>query len=171
MANEFEENAEICTFHVWSLMEIVLHGYPFRRDNLNPNFKAIMDILGIYIDAEKLENFFHDQECGKGDVWVIGDHKNNCMVFDIKTDSSDPMDVITFGVICKKEHRGRIYDLMYAMKEETQRRLRFGHYDFTEKTGWLSSVLAGEDICTIGSITPKIRYAGSFDDFCKQNNI
>ena len=170
MSLETELSAEVCTFHISSPIHIVLYGYP-ENDYTNPNLKAIMDTLGIYIDAEKLFDFFFDQKSGEGDTWVIGNHKNNCMVLNLYADPYDQMDVISFGVICKKEHSRRIYDLMNAMKEETQKKIRFGSYDMTKKTGRLSAVLAGESIYSTGTFTQKIRYAESFADFCRQNNI
>ena len=170
MSIESKISADVCTFHISSPIHIVLYGYP-EYDYLNPNLKAIMDTMGIYIDAEKLFDFFFDQKSGEGDLWVIGNHNNNCMVFNLYADPHDQMDVISFGVICKKEHSDRIYDLMSAMKEETQKKLRFASYDITEKTGRLSAVLAGENEYTTGAFTQKIRYAESFADFCAQNNI
>ncbi|MBP0967417.1 MAG: hypothetical protein J5722_07275 [Oscillospiraceae bacterium] len=170
MSLETECSADVCTFHISSPIHIILYGYP-GNDDLNPNLKAIMDTLGIYIDAEKLYDFFFDQKSGEGDTWVIGNRKNNCMVLNLYADPHDQMDVISFGVICKKEHGNRIYELMNAIKEETQKKLRFGSYDMTEKTGRLSAVLADETIYSVGTFTQKIRYAESFADFCTQNNI
>jgi len=140
-------------------------------DMVNPAFSEIMDVLGIYIDAEKLVDFYLDQKSGEGYLWVIGDHKSNCMVFDLYADPHDQMDVISFGVICKKEHSGRIYALMNAMKEKTQKKLHFASNDITRKRSWLSAVSAGENKYSTGGFTQKIRYAGSFADFCTQNNI
>lgn len=170
MSIDSEISADVCTFHISSPIYIVLYGYP-ENDYLNPNLKAIMDIMGIYIDAEKLLDFFFEQKSGEGDTWVIGNHQNNCMVLNLYADPHDQMDVISFGVICKKEHGSHIYDLMNAMKEETQKKLRFDSYDITEKTGRLSAVLAGEKIYSTGTFTQKIRYAESFADFCTRNNI
>ena len=170
MSIESKISADVCTFHISSPIHIVLYRYP-EYDYLNPNLKAIMDTMGIYIDAEKLFDFFFDQKSGEGDLWVIGNHKNNCMVFNLYADPHDQMDVISFGVICQKEHSDRIYDLMSFMKEETQKKLRFASYDITEKNGRLSAVLAGENEYTTGDFTQKIRYAESFADFCAQNNI
>ena len=174
LVDKFELKSDVRTFRVASPICIVLYGHPSKEDNINPNLKAITDIFGIYIDnvyTEKLENFFLEQKSGEGDIWVIGDHKSNCLVFDLYREPCDQMDVISFGVICKNEHRDRIYALMKAMKEETQRKLCFSFYDMTERKVWLSAVIAGEDKCSMGNITQKIRYVGSFDDFCKQNNI
>ena len=168
MSLESEVSADVCTFHISSPIHIVLYGYP-ENDYLNPNLKAIMDTMGIYIDAEKLFGFFFDQKSGEGDLWVIGNHRNNCLVFSLYADPYDQMDVICFGVICKKEHSRRIYYLMNAMKKETQKKIRFDSYDMTEKRNWLQAVIAGED--HYDGCSQKIRYAESFADFCRQNNI
>ena len=167
---ESEVSTDVCTFHISSPIGIVLYGYPIN-ENINPNLKAIMDTMDIYIDAEKLENFYFDQESGEGDLWVIGDHKNNCLVFSLYIDPFDQMNVISFGVICQKKHSDRIYELMSAIKEETQKKLRFCSYDIAKECNWLSTVLAGESHYFTGTFTQKIRYAVSFDDFCVQNNI
>ena len=60
MSIESKISADVCTFHISSPIHIVLYGYP-EYDYLNPNLKTIMDTMGIYIDAEKLFDFFFDQ--------------------------------------------------------------------------------------------------------------
>lgn len=159
---------EISAFCISSSIHILLD---HSSDMIDTSFSEIMDTLGIYIDAEKLRSFYLDQKAGEGDLWVIGDHKNNCMVFSLYVDPCDQMDVISFGVICKKEHHDRIHDLMTTIKDKTQKKIQFVSYDITEARSWLAAVLSGENNYSIGTFTQKIRYAGSFADFCTQNNI
>ena len=161
-------SSEISAFHISSSISIILD---YDDDEINPELSGIMDALGINIDAEKLQDFYFDQKSGEGDLWVIGNHRNNCMVFNLYADPHDQMDIISFGVICTKEKHERIYDLMTAIKEKTQNKICFHSYDITEKSSRLSAVLAGESQYSFGSFTQKIRYAESFADFCRQNNI
>ena len=168
MNHESANCAEISAFHISSSISIILD---YDNDEINPDFSGIMDALNLYIDAEKLQDFYFDQKPGVGDLWVIGDHKNNCMVFNLYVDPQDQMDVISFGVICTKEKHDRIYNLITAIKEKTQKKICFHSYDITEKSSRLSAVLAGESQYSFGAFTQKIRYADSFADFCKQNDI
>lgn len=136
MSLEAEASANVCTFHISSSISIVLYGefcYDYSDGIINPNFSAVMDVLGIYIDTEKLEKFYFDQLVGEGDIWAIGDHKNNCMVFDLYRDLTDEFDVIVFAVICREEISNRIYELLSAIKEETQPQIAFAEYDIREK--------------------------------------
>lgn len=179
MSLEAEASANVCTFHISSSISIVLYGefcYDYSDGIINPNFSAVMDVLGIYIDTEKLEKFYFDQPVGEGDIWAIGDYKNNCMVFDLYRDLTDEFDVIVFAVICREEISNRIYELLSAIKEETQPQIAFAEYDIREKKSWLQDVISGEDHNDGigyhgGKFTQKIRYAESFADFCTQNNI
>ena len=167
-------SSEISAFCISSSINTVLYGdycYDYSDGIINPHFAAIMDILGIHIDAEKLEKFYYNQQLKEGDLWVIGNHKNNCMVFSLYRAPADPMDVITFSVICLKEHSNRIYDLMHSMYEETNKQIPFVSYNITKKQHWFPAVFAGESQYSFGTFTQKIRYAESFTDFCKQNNI
>jgi hypothetical protein len=168
MEHKSINSAEISALHIVSSISIILD---YNDNVINPNFSGIMEALGIYVDAEKIRDFNFDQESDEGDLWVIGNHKNNCMVFDLYVDPQDQMDVIYFGVICSNEKRDRIYELLTAIKERTQKKIKFNPYDIAEKTSWLSAVLAGESQCSYGTLTQKIRYAESFADFCTQNNI
>ncbi len=168
MSLESQISADVCTCRISSSISIILD---YDDDEINPDFSGIMDALRIYIDAQKLQDFYFDQHAGEGDLWVIGNHKNNCMVFDLYADPHDQMGVISFGVICQKEHSDRIYALMNAMKEKTQKKIQFASYDITKDIGWLSAVAAGENRYSLGTFTRKIRYADSFADFCSQNDI
>ena len=168
MNHESANCSEISAFHIHSSISIILD---YDDDEINPDFSGIMDALDIYIDAEKLQDFYFHQKSGEGDLWVIGNHKNNCMVFNLYADPYDQMDVISCGVICTKEKHDRIYNLMIAIKEKTQKKIRFNPYDITEKRRWLLAVLAGERQYSFGTFTQKIRYAESFADFCRQNHI
>ncbi len=168
MNHESANCAEISAFHISSSISIILD---YDDDEINPDFSGIMDALRIYIDAQKLQDFYFDQKSGEGDLWVIGNHKNNCMVFDLYADPYDQMDVISFGVICTKEKLDCIYNLMTAIKEKTQKKIQFASYDITKEIGWLSAVAAGENRYSLGTFKWKIRYADSFADFCSQNNI
>ena len=58
MSIDSEISADVCTFHISSPIHIVLYGYP-ENDYLNPNLKAIMDIMGIYIESHPSELLFY----------------------------------------------------------------------------------------------------------------
>jgi hypothetical protein len=173
MDHESVNCADNSFFCISSSINTVLYGhYSYDySDVINPHFAAIMDILDIHIDAWKLETFYFDQKVGEGELWVIGDHKNNCLIFSLYRDLTDQMDVINFGVICSKENNDRIFELMNSMYKESNEQIGFESYDITEKRSWLSAVLAGESQYSFDTFTLKIRYAESFADFCKQNNI
>jgi len=161
MYNEHEIPDDVSVFCISSPLFIVLYGYRNNDNCVNPNLTAIMDVLNVYIDAEKIEDLFLNQKPGEGDLWVFGDHRSSCMVFSLYRDPADQMDVITFGIICRNEYRSRLYDLMIAMKEETQKKLQFAEYDVSEKPDWLHAVISGEDHYITGQYEQKIRYAKS----------
>ena len=134
---------KICTFGIASPIWIILYGYPYPSD-INPNLKKIMEILGLTIDINEINSIYNNTPCNKGDILVYGNHAKNCIVFDLYKDPTDQLDVINFGVVCKKSISDKVRELVEAMLNETDKKVKISGYDFTSPR-WAHCVVNGEN--------------------------
>ena len=147
----FNEN-NVCTFRIASPIDIVLHGYPYKSNEVNPILSDIMKCLSLNININELESIYYDIPCNSGDVFVFGNHSNNCIVFDFFRDPYDQLDVIGFGVVCRMDIFNKIRELLEAMRKETDSKVKISGYDFTSPR-WAKSVINGDDFFTFNSCT------------------
>ena len=152
---------KVCTFRICSPVYIILYGYNYSE--LNPLLSEIMELLNITVDIKEIEKTFIDTPYGQGDIWVFGDHAKNCIVFDLYREPTDQLDIIDFGVICSNKMYNRMYELIYAMYKEINKKVKFRAYDINTPL-WAKSVINGDDVfkyCNYidkSFATQKIRY-------------
>jgi hypothetical protein len=155
---------KVCAFCICSPIDIILYGYPYRSDDrINPKLSEIMNVLDVKIDIKQIENIYVHTPCNQGDILVFGDHANNCIVFDLYKDPTDQLDIIYFGVVCNEKMYNTMYELIYGMYKEIDKKVKFSAYDINSPS-WEKAVINGEDTFSFNSyrdhsvITQKIIY-------------
>ena len=152
---------KVCTLSICSPIDIILYGYNFNE--VNPLLSEIMELLNITIDVKEIEKTFVDTPCGQGDIWVFGDHAKNCIFFDLFRFPTDQLDIIDFGVVCSNKMYNRMYELIYAMYKEINKKVKFSAYDINTPL-WAKSVIHGDvalnyyNYADKAFATQKIRY-------------
>lgn len=154
---------KVCTFRLWSPIDIILDGDDYYE--IKPLLTRITPVLGITVDTEVIEKTFFETPFNQGDILVFGDHAKNCIVFDLYHDPSDQLDIIEFGVVCSNLMYSRMYELFYSMYKEVYKKVKFSAYDLNTPV-WAKAIINGVDFFTHSSksctndnvVGQKIRY-------------
>ncbi len=153
----FFNRNKTCSFGISSPIDIVLHGYPYKGHEVNPILSDIIENLGLTINVEELESMYYDIPCDNGDIFVFGNHVNNCLVFDLYRDPYDQLDVIAFGVICCRNKGDKIRELVDAIRKETDSKVKIYGYDFNSPR-WARYVINGDNHLELNGLKQKIIY-------------
>jgi len=83
-----------------SILELVYYPDEWKDEYIpHPNFKAIMDVIGIRAPIEDIYERYYNQPVHTGHVLVFSNQQKpgTCIVFDTYRDATDQSDMIRFG--------------------------------------------------------------------------